>query len=160
MQEKLKAELGSDGYARLQSGNLPRQTALWNDDRAALNKRFKRDSGRNMNDPDINPEKSSSHSLRHTSATAKPFVSHGDVYNSVMEAGGGNVETLEMLYRRYGKHSFRTTGKSLPKRWMIFLAAVWKGNKRRHWRYQRALTGRRRALTQALQTTSTDQSRF
>ena len=39
-----------------------------------------------MNPPEINPEGIVFHSLRHTSTTAKLFVSHGD-YNSVMQAG-------------------------------------------------------------------------
>lgn len=71
-----------------------------------------------MNDPEINPEEIVFHSLRHTSATAKLFVSHGD-YNSVMQAGGW--ANLEMLTRRYGKHSFQDNREKLAQKMDDFL---------------------------------------
>ena len=43
------------------------------------------------------------HDIRHTSTTTKLLMSGGD-YNSVMQAVGWS--NLEILTRRYGKHSF------------------------------------------------------
>lgn len=71
-----------------------------------------------MNDPEIDPEKYVFHSLRHTSATAKLVMSHGD-YNSVMQAGGWT--NLEMLTRRYGKHSFASDRERMAERMDMFL---------------------------------------
>ena len=48
--------------------------------------------------------------MRHTSATTKLLMSGGD-YNSVMQAGGWS--NLEMLTRRYGKHSFASEREKL-----------------------------------------------
>ena len=115
MQEKLKAELGSDGYIDYnlvicQANGRPMMTEH-------LNKRFK-EILVEMNDPEINPEEIVFHSLRHTSATAKLFVSHGD-YNSVMQAGGW--ANLEMLTRRYGKHSFQDNREKLDQKMDDFL---------------------------------------
>lgn len=71
-----------------------------------------------MNDPEINSEEVVFHSLRHTSATAKLFMSNGD-YNSVMQAGGWS--SLEMLPRRYGKHSFMSNREKLAEKMDDFL---------------------------------------
>ena len=100
MQDKLKKELGPDGYMDYnlticQANGRPIMTEH-------LNKRFK-EILTEMNDPDMDPQEIVFHSLRHTSATTKLLMSGGD-YNSVMQAGGWS--NLEMLTRRYGKHSF------------------------------------------------------
>ncbi len=78
IQEKLKNELGSEGYMDYgliicQANGRPIMTEH-------LNKRFK-DILTEMNEPDINPEEIVFHSLRHTSASTKLILSHGD-YNS------------------------------------------------------------------------------
>ena len=115
MQEKLKAELGSDGYIDYnlvicQANGRPMMTEH-------LNKRFK-EILVEMNDPEIKAEEIVFHSLRHTSATAKLFVSQGD-FNSVMQAGGW--ANLEMLTRRYGKHSFQDIREKLAHKMDDFL---------------------------------------
>ena len=58
------------------------------------------------------------HELRHTSATTKLLMSGGD-YNSVMQAGGWS--NLEMLTRRYGKHSFASEREKLAGKMDDFL---------------------------------------
>lgn len=100
LQENLKKELGSEGYADYglvicQANGRPVMTEH-------LNKKFK-DILEDLSDPDIDPKDFVFHSLRHTSAAAKLALSHGD-YNSVRHAGGW--ANLEMLTRRYGNHSF------------------------------------------------------
>lgn len=82
-----------------------------------LNKRFK-EILTEMNDPDMNPQEIVFHSLRHTSATTKLLMSGGD-YNSVMQAGGWS--NLEMLTRRYGKHSFASEREKLAGKMDEFL---------------------------------------
>ena len=84
MQDKLKKELGSDGYMDYnlticQANGRPIMTEH-------LNKRFK-EILTEMNVPDMNPQEIVFHCLRHTSATTKLLMSGGD-YNSVMQAGG------------------------------------------------------------------------
>lgn len=115
MQDKLKKELGSDGYMDYnlticQANGRPIMTEH-------LNKRFK-EILTEMNDPDMDPREIVFHSLRHTSATAKLLMSGGD-YNSVMQAGGWS--NLEMLTRRYGKHSFASEREKLAGKMDDFL---------------------------------------
>lgn len=115
MQDKMKAELGSEGYSDYnlvicQANGRPLMTEH-------LNKRFK-EILIEMNDPDIDPNEIVFHSLRHTSATAKLLMSNGD-YNSVMHAGGW--ANLEMLTRRYGKHSFASHREKLSEKMDMFL---------------------------------------
>ena len=68
--------------------------------------------------PDMDPQEIVFHSLRHTSATTKLLMS-GGVYNSVMQAGGWS--NLEMLTRRYGKHSFASEREKLAGKMDEFL---------------------------------------
>ena len=115
MQDRLKKELGSDGYMDYnlticQANGRPIMTEH-------LNKRFK-EILTEMNDPDMNPQEIVFHSLRHTSATTKLLMSGGD-YNSVMQAGGWS--NLEMLTRRYGKHSFASEREKLAGKMDDFL---------------------------------------
>lgn len=115
MQEKLKTELGSEGYMDYdlvicQANGRPIMTEH-------LNKRFK-DILMEMNDPEINPEEIVFHSLRHTSASTKLLLSNGD-YNSVKHAGGW--ANLEMLTRRYGTHSFESDREKLAQKMDNFL---------------------------------------
>ena len=115
MQDRLKKELGSDGYMDYnlticQANGRPIMTEH-------LNKRFK-EILTEMNDPDMNPQEIVFHSLRHTSATTKLLMSGGD-YNSVMQAGGWS--NLEMLTRRYGKHSFASEREKLAGKMDEFL---------------------------------------
>lgn len=115
MQDKLKQELGPEGYMDYglvicQANGRPIMTEH-------LNKRFK-DILTEMNDPDINPEEIVFHSLRHTSASTKLLLSHGD-YNSVKHAGGW--ANLEMLTRRYGSHSFESDREKLAQKMDDFL---------------------------------------
>ena len=115
MQNKLKQELGSDGYMDYglvicQANGRPIMTEH-------LNKRFK-DILEEMNDPDINPEEIVFHSLRHTSAAAKLILSNGN-FNSVKHAGGW--ANLEMLTRRYGNHSFAAKRASVAGKMDAFL---------------------------------------
>lgn len=115
MQEKMKSELGPEGYCDYnlvicQANGRPMMTEH-------LNKRFK-EILIEMNDPEINSEEVVFHSLRHTSATAKLIMSNGD-YNSVMHAGGWS--NLEMLTRRYGKHSFASHREKLSDKMDMFL---------------------------------------
>ena len=115
LQEKLKNELGPEGYSDYdllicQANGRPMMTEH-------INKRFK-ELLREMNDPEIDPEKYVFHSLRHTSATAKLIMSNGD-YNSVMQAGGW--ANLEMLTRRYGKHSFTSDRERMAEKMNQFL---------------------------------------
>ena len=115
MQDKLKKELGSDGYMDYnlticQANGRPIMTEH-------LNKRFK-EILTEMKDPDMDPQEIVFHSLRHTSATAKLLMSGGD-YNSVMQAGGWS--NLEMLTRRYGKHSFASEREKLAGKMDDFL---------------------------------------
>ena len=115
MQDKLKKELGSDGYMNYnlticQANGRPIMTEH-------LNKRFK-EILTEMNDPDMDPQEIVFHSLQHTSATTKLLMSGGD-YNSVMQAGGWS--NLEMLTRRYGKHSFASEREKLAGKMDDFL---------------------------------------
>ncbi|MCA5579049.1 site-specific integrase [Enterocloster clostridioformis] len=115
MQDKLKKELGPDGYMDYnlticQANGRPIMTEH-------LNKRFK-EILTEMNDPDMDPQEIVFHSLRHTSATTKLLMSGGD-YNSVMQAGGWS--NLEMLTRRYGKHSFASEREKLAGKMDDFL---------------------------------------
>ena len=115
MQDKLKKELGSDGYMDYnlticRANGRPIMTEH-------LNKRFK-EILTEMKDPDIDPQEVVFHSLRHTSATTKLLMSGGD-YNSVMQAGGGS--NLEMLTRCYGKHSFASEREKLAGKMDEFL---------------------------------------
>lgn len=116
MQNKLKEELGSDGYMDYglvicQANGRPIMTEH-------LNARFKSILAE-MKDPEFNPEELVFHSLRHTSATAKLFVSNGD-FNSVKQAGGWR--TLEMLTRRYGNHSFTSNREKMAQKMNGFLS--------------------------------------
>lgn len=115
MQDKLKTELGSDGYMDYglvicQANGRPIMTEH-------LNKRFK-EILTEMEDPEINPEEIVFHSLRHTSASTKLQLSNGD-YNSVKQAGGW--ANLEMLTRRYGAHSFENDREKLAQKMDDFL---------------------------------------
>lgn len=115
MQDKLKQELGQEGYMDYglvicQANGRPIMTEH-------LNKRFK-DILTEMNDSEINPEEIVFHSLRHTSASTKLLLSHGD-YNSVKHAGGW--ANLEMLTRRYGSHSFESDREKLAQKMDNFL---------------------------------------
>ena len=115
MQDKLKKELGPDGYMDYnlticQANGRPIMTEH-------LNKRFK-EILTEMNDPDMDPQEIVFHSLRHTSATTKLLMSGGD-YNSVMQADGWS--NLEMLTRRYGKHSFASEREKLAGKMDDFL---------------------------------------
>lgn len=115
MQQKLKNELGPEGYSDYdllicQANGRPMMTEH-------INKRFK-EILREMNDPEIDPEKYVFHSLRYTSATAKLIMSHGD-YTSVMHAGGW--ASLDMLTRRYGNHSFTNDRERMAEKMDMFL---------------------------------------
>lgn len=115
MQDRLKQELGSDGYMDYdlvicQANGRPVMTEH-------LNKRFK-DILEEMNDPEIDSDEIVFHSLRHTSASAKLKLSNGD-YNSVKHAGGW--ANLEMLTRRYGSHSFENDREKLNQKMDDFL---------------------------------------
>lgn len=115
MQEKWKNELGKDGYMDYnlvicQANGRPIMTEH-------LNAKFK-DLLAEMKDPEINAEEYVFHSLRHTSASTKLRLSHGD-YNSVKQAGGW--ANLEMLTRRYGTHSFDTDRERLADQMDTFL---------------------------------------
>lgn len=116
MQNKLKQELGPEGYMDYglvicQANGRPIMTEH-------LNKRFK-DILTEMNDSEINPEEIVFHSLRHTSAAStKLLLSHGD-YNSVKHAGGW--ANLEMLTRRYASHSFDSDREKLAQKMDNFL---------------------------------------
>jgi len=115
LHDKLKQELGSDGYMNYdlvicQANGRPIMTEH-------LNKRFK-DILAEMNDPKIDPEEIVFHSLRHTSASTKLTISNGD-YNSVKHAGGW--ANLEMLTRRYGAHSFESDRDRLNQKMDTFL---------------------------------------
>lgn len=115
LHDKLKQELGSDGYMNYdlvicQANGRPIMTEH-------LNKRFK-DILAEMNDPEIDPEEIVFHSLRHTSASTKLTISNGD-YNSVKHAGGW--ANLEMLTRRYGAHSFESDRDRLNQKMDTFL---------------------------------------
>lgn len=115
LQERLKEELGSEGYMDYglvicQANGRPVMTEH-------LNKRFK-DVITELNDPAIEPEELVFHSLRHTSASTKLILSHGD-YNSVKHAGGW--ANLEMLTRRYGTHSFEADRENMAQKMDDFL---------------------------------------
>lgn len=95
MQEKLKFELGSDGYMDYgliicQANGRPIMTEH-------LNKRFK-EILTEMNDPEINIDDMVFHSLRHTSAGVKLRLSKGDL-KAVQGDGGWN--TPDMVTKRY-----------------------------------------------------------
>ena len=95
MQDKLKHELGSDGYMDYgliicQANGRPIMTEH-------LNKRFK-EVLEAMKDPEINPEEIVFHSIRHTSAGVKLRLSKGDL-KAVQGDGGWN--TPDMVTKRY-----------------------------------------------------------
>lgn len=95
MQEKLKQELGDDGYMDYglmicQANGRPIMTEH-------LNKRFK-DVLEAIGDPDINVENVVFHSIRHTSAGVKLRLSKGDL-KAVQGDGGWN--TPDMVTKRY-----------------------------------------------------------
>ena len=95
MQEKLKAELGSDGYCDYgliicQANGKPIMTEH-------LNTRFKKALAA-MEAPDINADDYVFHSLRHTSTGVKLKVSKGDI-KAVQ--GDGGWSSPEMVTRRY-----------------------------------------------------------
>ena len=95
MQEKLKLELGDDGYMDYgliicQANGRPIMTEH-------LNKRFK-DVLVAMDDPDIDVGNVVFHSLRHTSAGVKLKLSKGDL-KAVQGDGGWN--TPDMVTKRY-----------------------------------------------------------
>ena len=95
MQEKLKEELGTDGYMDYdliicQANGRPIMTEH-------LNKRFK-EVLIAMGDPDIDAEEIVFHSIRHTSAGVKLKLSKGDV-KAVQGDGGWN--TPDMVTKRY-----------------------------------------------------------
>lgn len=95
MQEKLKRELGNDGYMDYgliicQANGRPIMTEH-------LNKRFK-EVLIAMDDPEINVEDIVFHSIRHTSAGVKLKLSKGDL-KAVQGDGGWN--TPDMVTKRY-----------------------------------------------------------
>lgn len=95
MQERLKDELGTDGYMDYglmicQANGRPIMTEH-------LNQRFK-DILVAMNDPDVPTEGIVFHSIRHTSAGLKLKLSKGDV-KAVQGDGGWN--TPDMVTKRY-----------------------------------------------------------
>lgn len=95
MQERLKEELGTDGYMDYglmicQANGRPIMTEH-------LNQRFK-DILVAMNDPDVPTEGIVFHSIRHTSAGLKLKLSKGDV-KAVQGDGGWN--TPDMVTKRY-----------------------------------------------------------
>lgn len=95
MQERLKEELGTDGYMDYgfmicQANGRPIMTEH-------LNQRFK-DVLAAMNDPDVPTEGIVFHSIRHTSAGLKLKLSNGDV-KAVQGDGGWN--TPDMVTKRY-----------------------------------------------------------
>ncbi len=95
MQEKLKLELGDDGYMDYgmmicQANGRPIMTEH-------LNKRFK-DVLTTLGDPTINVDNVVFHSLRHTSAGVKLKLSKGDL-KAVQGDGGWN--TPDMITKRY-----------------------------------------------------------
>lgn len=95
MQEKLKMELGTEGYMDYglvicQANGRPIMTEH-------LNKRFK-EVLREMNDPEINADELVFHSIRHTSASEKLVLSGGDL-KAVQGDGGWN--TPDMVTKRY-----------------------------------------------------------
>ena len=95
MQDKLKEELGCDGYMDYgliicQANGRPIMTEH-------LNKRFK-DILTQMDDPDIDVDDIVFHSIRHTSTSVKLKLSGGDL-KAVQGDGGWN--TSEMVTRRY-----------------------------------------------------------
>lgn len=95
MQDKLKQELGSDGYMDYglmicQANGRPIMTEH-------LNKRFK-DVLIAMGDPDVPVEDVVFHSIRHTSAGVKLRLSKGDL-KAVQGDGGWN--TPDMVTKRY-----------------------------------------------------------
>ena len=95
MQEKLKQELGNDGYMDYdlmicQANGRPIMTEH-------LNKRFK-DILVAMSDPDIDVEDVVFHSIRHTSTGVKLKLSKGDL-KAVQGDGGWN--TPDMVTKRY-----------------------------------------------------------
>lgn len=95
MQDKLKIELGTDGYMDYdlvicQANGRPIMTEH-------LNKRFKEILVA-MGDPDIDTEDIVFHSIRHTSAGVKLRLSKGDV-KAVQGDGGWN--TPDMVTKRY-----------------------------------------------------------
>ena len=95
MQEKLKVELGDDGYMDYdliicQSNGRPIMTEH-------LNKRFK-EILLQMDDPEINVEDMVFHGIRHTSTGLKLKVSGGDL-KAVQGDGGWN--TPDMITKRY-----------------------------------------------------------
>lgn len=95
MQDKLKQELGSDGYMDYglmicQANGRPIMTEH-------LNKRFK-DVLIAMGDPDVPAEDVVFHSIRHTSAGVKLRLSKGDL-KAVQGDGGWN--TPDMVTKRY-----------------------------------------------------------
>ena len=95
MQEKLKQELGDDGYMDYdliicQANGRPIMTEH-------LNKRFK-EILEAMGDPTINPEEIVFHSIRHTSAGVKLRLSNGDL-KAVQ--GDGGWSTPDMVTKRY-----------------------------------------------------------
>lgn len=97
MQEKLKLELGDDGYMDYgliicQANGRPMMTEH-------LNKRFKEILVA-MNDPEIDVDKYVFHSIRHTSASVKLKLSGGDI-KAVQ--GDGGWSTPEMVTRRYAE---------------------------------------------------------
>ena len=95
MQDKLKLELGNDGYMDYglmicQANGRPIMTEH-------LNSRFK-DILAGMNDSDIPVDDIVFHSLRHTSTSVKLKVSNGDL-KAVQGDGGWN--TSDMVTKRY-----------------------------------------------------------
>lgn len=95
IQEKLKMELGDDGYMDYgmiicQANGRPLMTEH-------LNKRFK-EVLTDMNDPNIKPEKYVFHSIRHTSSGVKLKLSNGDL-KAVQ--GDGGWSTPDMVTKRY-----------------------------------------------------------
>lgn len=114
MQEKLKVELGPEGYMDYglvicQANGRPIMTEH-------LNKRFK-DALVELNDGSYDANDIVFHSLRHASASIKLYLD-GDL-NSIKHAGGW--ANLEMLIRRYGNHSFAKNRKTASEKMDAFL---------------------------------------
>lgn len=110
MQERLKLELGSDGYMEYdlvicQANGRPLMTEH-------LNKRFK-EILVEMNDPDIDVDDIVFHSIRHTSASEKLVVSDNDWASVKLDGGWGS---LQMLTRTYANHSFEKKQRELAQK--------------------------------------------
>ena len=95
MQDKLKKELGPDGYMDYnltiyQANGRPIMTEH-------LNKRFK-EILTEMNDPDMDPQEIVFHSLRHSSTTYKLKLNHGDLKATQGDTGHAQIDMITDVY--------------------------------------------------------------